>query len=95
MANGSLGKLFPDGACNAAGRFHMAIDPMMYKKYSGRSGDPYDKLGQTLAKSSARQQKLSAKGGSEGPVMFGLKAQWWFSIIASIVAIIVVFSMMV
>ncbi len=72
----------------------MAIDPMMYKKYSGRSGDPYDKLGQTLAKSRARSQKLSAKSGSEGPVMFGLKAHWWFSIFASIVAIIVVFSMM-
>lgn len=71
----------------------MAIDPMMYKKYSGRSGDPTDTLGQTLAKSSARQQKLSSKSGSDSPPMFGLKVQWWFSIIASILALIVIFSM--
>ncbi len=72
----------------------MAIDPMMYKKYSGRSGDPHSKMGEALAKSSARSQKLSSRGdsGGEGAV-FGLKVQWWFSIITSILALIVLFMM--
>ena len=28
----------------------MAIDPRLYEKYSGRSGDPYKRLGEALAK---------------------------------------------
>lgn len=71
----------------------MAIDPMMYKKYSGRSSDPYSKMGEALAKSSARKQKLSGRS-SESPAMFGLKAQWWFSIITSIAALIILLTMM-
>jgi hypothetical protein len=35
----------------------MAIDPMLYKKYSGRSGDPYERLGQALAQSAAQKQR--------------------------------------
>lgn len=35
----------------------MAIDPMMYKKYNGKSGDPYSKLGAALAQSDARASK--------------------------------------
>lgn len=30
----------------------MAIDPRLYEKYSGRSGDAYKRLGEALAKSS-------------------------------------------
>lgn len=73
----------------------MAIDPMLYKKYSGRSGDPHDKLGQALASSSARKQRRDMAGG-EGthPALLGLKVQWWLSIIASIGVLIVLFMMM-
>lgn len=35
----------------------MAIDPELYKKYSGLSGDPMAKLGAALAQSSARRQR--------------------------------------
>lgn len=35
----------------------MAIDPMMYKKYSGRSGDPYAKMGAALAQGDARKAR--------------------------------------
>ncbi len=38
----------------------MAIDPMLYKKYSGRSGDPYERLGAALAQSSAQKSALKA-----------------------------------
>lgn len=38
----------------------MAIDPMMYKKYSGRSGDPYAKLGAALAQSDAHDARREA-----------------------------------
>ena len=71
----------------------MAIDPMLYKKYSGRSGNPTDTLGQALAGSSARKQKRSGRA-TDGPVFFGLRAHWWFSIFASIAALIILFSMM-
>src|SRR5262245_40084746 len=38
----------------------LAIDPMLYKKYSGRSGDPYERLGAALAQSSAQKSQLKA-----------------------------------
>lgn len=39
----------------------MAIDPDIYEKYSGRSGDPYKRLGEALAQSAAHKQRLSAE----------------------------------
>jgi hypothetical protein len=39
----------------------MAIDPMMYKKYSGKSGDPYAKMGAALAQSDARASQREAE----------------------------------
>ncbi len=54
-----------------------------YQKYSGRSGDPYTRLGQALAKNAKSKQERDAmpKGASGGfrmmlmPSMF---AQLWF-----------------
>ena len=39
----------------------MAIDPEMYKKYSGRSGDPYERLGAALAQNDARKHQREAE----------------------------------
>lgn len=39
----------------------MAIDPDIYEKYSGRSGDPYKRLGEALAQGAAHKQRLSAE----------------------------------
>jgi hypothetical protein len=74
----------------------MAIDPMLYRKVSGKSGNPHDKLGQALASSSGRKQKRDMAGGAGagGPAVLGLKVQWWLSIIASIGVLIVLFMMM-
>lgn len=41
----------------------MAIDPEMYKKYSGRSGDPYERLGAALAQNDARKHQREAELG--------------------------------
>lgn len=41
----------------------MAIDPELYEKYSGRSGDPYKRLGEALAQGAAHKQRLSAEKG--------------------------------
>lgn len=38
----------------------MAIDPELYKKYSGRSGDPYTRLGEALSQSAAQRQNTAA-----------------------------------
>ncbi len=35
----------------------MAIDPRLYEKYSGRSGDPYKRLGEVLAKDAKVQSE--------------------------------------
>lgn len=69
----------------------MAIDPKMYEKYSGRSGDPYKRMGEALAKSSARQQRVDAAGdAADGATHGPLKMKWLFSIIASLIVLIVV-----
>ena len=39
----------------------MAIDPMLYEKMSGRSGDPYSRMGAALAGSDAAKAKRSAE----------------------------------
>ena len=61
----------------------MAIDPRLYEKYSGRSGDPYKRLGEVLAKDAKAKQERAAmpKGVSGGfRVMSrpGLFAQLFF-----------------
>jgi len=33
----------------------MVVDPRFYEKHSGRKGDPYERLGQALAKSDKRK----------------------------------------
>ncbi len=38
----------------------MAIDPMTYKKYSGRTGDPYSRMGAALAQSDAQTSNREA-----------------------------------
>ncbi|QYK46998.1 MAG: hypothetical protein KF838_09395 [Phycisphaeraceae bacterium] len=35
----------------------MAIDPMMYRKYSGKSGDPYANFGAALAQNDAQTSR--------------------------------------
>lgn len=73
----------------------MGIDPRMYEKYSGRSGDPYKRLGEALATSSARKQKVTAAGDksfSERMVIGHVKAKWMMSIGASIVVLVVLMS---
>lgn len=44
----------------------MAIDPMLYKKYSGRSGDPYAKMGAALAQGDALKAKRERAKGVNG-----------------------------
>lgn len=62
----------------------MAIDPRLYEKYSGRSGDPYKRLGEALAKNAKATQERDAmpKGVSGGfetmrqPGMFAQLFNW-------------------
>lgn len=46
----------------------MAIDPMMYQKLSGRSGDPYTRMGEALAKNAkiSRERDAMPKGVQGG-----------------------------
>lgn len=71
----------------------MAIDPKLYEKYSGRSGDPYARLGKALAQSSAHRADVQGRKDrsfSERYVVGGLKARWWMSIIGSVGLLLVV-----
>ncbi len=62
----------------------MAIDPRLYEKYSGRSGDPYKRLGEALAQNAKAKQERDAmpKGVSGGfetmrqPAMFAQLFNW-------------------
>ena len=63
----------------------MAIDPKLYEKYSGRSGDPYKRLGEALAKSAKAKQERDAmpkgvSGGFRTILLPGFFAQiyYWF-----------------
>ena len=70
----------------------MAIDPRMYEKYSGRSGDPYKRLGEVLAqssKASSNRQAAKDKPASMRAVEGHFKAQLWGA--ATIVVIGAVF----
>lgn len=45
----------------------MAIDPMMYEKYSGRKGDPHTRLGEALARNvKAQHRRDGAPKGVRG-----------------------------
>ncbi len=61
----------------------MTIDPRMYEKYSGRSGDPYKRLGQVLAKEAKAKQERDAmpkgvSGGFKVMARPGYFAQFFF-----------------
>lgn len=52
----------------------MAIDPRLYEKYSGRSGDPYKRLGEALAKNvKHKHQRDTMPKGFSG----GMRTIWW------------------
>lgn len=63
----------------------MAIDPMMYQKLSGRSGDPYTRMGEVLAKDAKVKQERDAmpKGATGGmrvnmrPGLWANFLHWW------------------
>lgn len=60
----------------------MAIDPRLYEKYSGRSGDPYKRLGEALAKNvKAKHQRDAMPKGYMG----GLRTTMWPGFIAQII----------
>ena len=63
----------------------MTIDPRLYEKYSGRSGDPYKRLGEALAKSSRMKSERDGmpKGFRGGLNIMGAPGLWgqffnWF-----------------
>jgi hypothetical protein len=53
----------------------MAIDPRLYEKYSGRSGDPYKRLGEALAQGAAQKSRL--KEAKDRPIVVGGRFGWW------------------
>jgi hypothetical protein len=60
----------------------MAIDPMLYQKLSGRSGDPYTRMGEALAKNAKHKQELDempkgVAGGFRTMRMPGMWAQFF------------------
>lgn len=58
----------------------MAIDPRLYEKYSGRSGDPYKRLGEALARNAKIQSQRDAMPkGMRGGISRGLWAPWWYN----------------
>jgi hypothetical protein len=63
----------------------MAIDPRLYEKYSGRSGDPYTRPGEVLAKSAKAklerdEMPKGVSGGFRTMSRPGIFAQvyYWF-----------------
>ncbi len=65
----------------------MAIDPKLYEKYSGRSGDPYKRLGEALA-AGARQKQANAaakdRSFAERYTLSSYKWRLWASAIAAV-----------
>lgn len=63
----------------------MAIDPMMYERLSGRKGDPYTRMGETLAKEVKSQRARDempkgTAGGMRVNLAPGVFANIWFAI---------------
>ncbi|MDX9911976.1 MAG: hypothetical protein RBS39_09105 [Phycisphaerales bacterium] len=56
----------------------MAIDPLLYQKLSGRSGDPYTRLGEALAQDAKKQQQRDElpKGVSGGLKVTRMPGVW-------------------
>jgi hypothetical protein len=70
----------------------MAIDPKLYEKYSGRSGDPYKRMGEALAQGAARKQSVQASKGDAFSTRYiegAIKWRWWMSVVGAIIVAIV------
>ena len=70
----------------------MAIDPRMYEKYSGRSGDPYKRLGEALAqssKASSNRRAAADKPASMRAIEGHFKVKIWSSVVISILVLAV------
>ena len=62
-AEGGFGRLSPavqSGTAQLEGDI-MAIDPRLYEKYSGRKGDPRERLGQALIKSDQQRSSIEER----------------------------------
>ena len=58
----------------------MAIDPRLYEKYSGRSGDPTRRLGEVLARDAKiKQDRAAMPKGMRGGITRGFWAPWWLN----------------
>ena len=70
----------------------MVIDPRLYQKLSGRSGDPYEKLGQALASQAARESARNQTPDDDGIDAFftWYKMKWIISIVTSIIVLLVI-----
>ena len=57
----------------------MAIDPLLYQKLSGRSGDPYTRMGEALAQNAKKKQERDAlpKGVSGGLKVTRMPGVWF------------------
>ena len=74
----------------------MAIDPMLYEKVSGRSGDPSKRLGEALAKSdrrgadrrAAKEAPNTTGTGLWGFWLFGREGRGWFPIVVAVVLVL-------
>ncbi len=66
----------------------MAIDPMLYEKISGRSGDPYARMGEALAGSDAAKSRRSAEK-ERSYFEKSLIARYQYRAIAAVVGIVV------
>ena len=65
----------------------MAIDPRLYQKYSGRSGDPYKRLGEALAAGSRQKSATQAakdRSFSQRYTIGTIKWRLWASAIGAI-----------
>lgn len=72
----------------------MAIDPMLYRKISGRTGDPNSRLGEALARSAKSKTRVKAdrdRGFSERLVIGHLKTQWLISVIGGLIVLAFIF----
>jgi hypothetical protein len=62
----------------------MTIDPRLYEKYSGRSGDPYKRLGEVLARDAkVKQDREAMPKGTRGGITRGFffMGPWWMNML--------------